>query len=86
MVPPGHWHPLTHCRVQNTAASSPHTEGQAVPHSVKTWPLISHAVSTGTGSGSEDGVSDEVASVDGLVGVVAVLSVAGGLVVGTGEH
>ena len=40
-------------------------------------------VSTGTGSGFEDGVSVEVASVDGLVGVVAVLSVAGGLVVGT---
>jgi hypothetical protein len=51
-------------------------------------------VSTGTGSGFEEGVSTvEVASVDGLVGVgvsdavdgmvgvVAVLSVAGGLVV-----
>jgi hypothetical protein len=35
-------------------------------------------VSTGTGSGFEDGVSD---AVDGMVGVVAVLSVAGGLVV-----
>jgi len=43
IVSGGHWHPITHCNVQNMGCSSPHTAGQAVPHSVNTCPGISHS-------------------------------------------
>ena len=41
--PLGHWQPETHCMVQKRGLASPHTGGQAVPHRVKTCPVIPHS-------------------------------------------
>ncbi len=43
-VPRGHWQPTTHWSVQNTGPGSAQVGGQAVPHSVNTWPLMGHVL------------------------------------------
>lgn len=50
-VPLGHWQPRTHCTVQNRGCSSPHTAGHAVPHSMNSCPLVSHASTSGVVGG-----------------------------------
>ena len=42
-VPWGHWQPITHCSVHTPGSGLLQVSGHAVPQSVNSWPLISHA-------------------------------------------
>ena len=43
--PRTHWQPCTHCKVHISGLGISHVGGQAVPHSLYTWPGIEHFLS-----------------------------------------